>query len=297
MIYGVLAYLLWGIFPAFFPLLLPAAPVEILAHRLVWTAVIMTLVVTWKKGWRELREASAVTWLYLAVAGVFIAANWLIYVIAVNTGHVADAALGYFINPLLSVVLGVVFLRERLRPLQLTAVVIAAVAVIQLTFLTGQPPIMALGMAVTFGVYGLLKKRVKVSATASLTAETLVLTPVALGYLIWLEFTGAGTFFTEGPVHAGLLISAGAVTALPLLLFGMGAKLLPLTTIGMLQYLTPTMQMLWALFVTQEHMPPARWVGFIIIWVAVALFLFDLLRQRRLSRQREKAPGAEPSDV
>lgn len=289
MIYGVLAYLLWGIFPAFFPLLLPAGPVEILAHRLVWTAVIMVGVVTWRKGWRELREASAGTWLRMGIAGVFIASNWLIYVIAVNTGHVADAALGYFINPLLSVVLGVVFLRERLRPLQLTAVIIAAVAVVQLTFLAGQPPVMALGMAVTFGIYGLLKKRVDVSATGSLTAETLVLTPVALGYLIWLESTGEGTFFTEGPVHSGLLIASGAITALPLLLFGMGAKLLPLTTIGMLQYLTPTMQMLWALFVTQEHMPPARWVGFIIIWIAVAIFLFDLLRQHH----RRSAAGRD----
>lgn len=279
MVYGLLAYLLWGLFPAFFPLLLPAGPVEILAHRVLWTAVIMAAALTALRGWGELRRASGRTWLQLIAAGVLISTNWGIYVLAVNSNHVADAALGYFINPLLSVLLAVLFLRERLNRFQLTAVAVAAAGVIQLTFLSGQAPVMAIGMALSFGFYGLVKKQVKVSAAASLTAETLVVAPLALGFLLWLESTGRGTFFTEGPGHAALLVVAGLITTLPLLLFGKAAKQLPLSTIGMIQYLTPTMQMLWALFVTQEYLSPARWAGFIIIWIAVAIYLFDLTRR------------------
>ena len=279
MVYGLLAYLLWGLFPAFFPLLLPAGPVEILAHRVLWTAVIMAAALTALRGWGELRRASGRTWLQLIAAGVLISTNWGIYVLAVNSNHVADAALGYFINPLLSVLLAVLFLRERLNRFQLTAVAVAAAGVIQLTFLSGQAPVMAIGMALSFGFYGLVKKQVKVSAAASLTAETLVVAPLALGCLLWLESTGRGTFFTEGPGHAALLVVAGLITTLPLLLFGKAAKQLPLSTIGMIQYLTPTMQMLWALFVTQEYLSPARWAGFIIIWIAVAIYLFDLTRR------------------
>lgn len=286
MVYGVMAYLLWGLMPAFFPLLMPAGPIEILAHRIAWAAVIMVGVVTLRRGWGELRHAGARTWLRMTVAGVLIAANWLIYIIAVNSGHVNEAALGYFINPLLSVLLGVIFFRERLRPLQGTAVAIAAVAVIFLTFLGGQPPLMALSLALTFGIYGLLKKKVNVSASGSLTAETLVLLPIALGYLVWLESTGQGTFFSEGPSHVVLMISSGLITAVPLLLFGMGARLMALSTVGMLQYLTPTMQMLWAVFVVNETIEQERWIGFAIIWIAVAIFLADLLLQRRI-RSRE----------
>ncbi len=281
MIFGLLAYLLWGLFPAFFPLLLPAGPVEILAHRIVWTAVIMSLVLTVVRGWGTLRAASRRTWIQLIAAGALISTNWGIYVLAVNTNHVADAALGYFINPLIAVLLGVVFLGERLNRFQKIAVAIAAVGVLQLTFLSGQAPVMALGMAISFGLYGLVKKQVKVSATASLTAETLVVAPLALAYLVWLETTGRGTLFTEGPSHTALLVLSGLITTIPLLLFGMAAKRLPLSTVGMIQYMTPTMQMLWALFVTQEHLSPARWAGFIIIWIAVAVYVFDLMRRSR----------------
>lgn len=281
MLYGLLAYLTWGLFPAFFPLLLPAGPVEILAHRILWTAVIMAVALAAVRGWGELRDASRRTWLQLVAAGLLISSNWGIYILAVNTGHVADAALGYFINPLLSVLLAVLFLRERLNRFQLAAVAIAAAGVVQLTFLSGQAPVMAIGMALSFGFYGLVKKQVNVSAMASLTAETLVLAPFALGFIVWLEATGGGTFLSEGPGHSALLVVAGLITTAPLLLFGMAAKRLPLSTIGMIQYLTPTMQMLWALFVTQEYLSPARWVGFIIIWIAVAVYLLDLTRRSR----------------
>lgn len=281
MSYTVLAYLLWGFFPAFFPLLLPASPLEILAHRVIWTAVLMTVLIFSNGAWRELRDASLRTWGNLAAAGVLITANWGIYVIAVNTNHVADAALGYFINPLLSILLALILLGERLRRRQAGAIAVATVGVAVLIFLSEQMPVMALGMAVTFGLYGLIKKQVKVSATASVAAETLVVAPFALGYLLWLGAQGESTFLSEGPTHTGLLVFSGLLTALPLLLYGHGAKQLPLATIGMLQYITPTMQMLWALFVTQEYLSPARWLGFIIIWIAVAIYLGDLLSQRR----------------
>lgn len=290
MIYGVLAYLLWGLMPAFFPLLMPAGPGEILAHRIVWAGLIMIIVVSLQRGWGELRHAGARTWARMSLAGVLIAANWLIYIIAVNSGHVNEAALGYFINPLLSVLLGVIFFRERLRALQGTAVAIAAVAVLFLTVLGGQPPLIALSLALSFGFYGLLKKKVTVSAAGSLTAETLVLAPFAIGYLVWLESTGAGTFFSEGPAHVGLLVVSGLVTAVPLLLFGMGARLMALSTIGMLQYLTPTMQMLWAVFVVNETIPQERWIGFLIIWIAVAIFLLDLVIQRRRRNRESREP-------
>ena len=283
MIYGFLAYLLWGLFPAFFPLLLPAGPLEILAHRIIWTAVIMIIVVSVRRGWQEFRGVDRVTWARVVAAALFIALNWLLYVITVNSGHVTEAALGYFINPLVSVVFGIILFREQLRRLQVLAVCIAVAAVLFLAFLAGQPPYLALALAFSFGIYGAIKKKVNLSAITSLTAETLVLLPVALGYILWLEMTGAGTFTDNGAGHAALLISSGLVTALPLLLFGYAAKAIPLSTVGMLQYVTPTMQMLWAVVVVNEDMEPERWIGFIIIWVAVSLYLSDILIQRRSS--------------
>lgn len=294
MIYGVLAYLMWGLFPAFFPLLLPAGPLEILAHRIIWTAVIMSIVVTIRKGWKEFSGVERATWFRVVVAAVFIALNWLIYVIAVNSAQVTEAALGYFINPLVSVVFGIIFFREQLRRLQVLSVTIAVAAVLFLTFLGGQPPLLALSLAFTFGVYGAIKKKVNMSAITSLTAETFVLLPIALGYILWLESTGEGTFFNNGPDHVALLISAGLVTALPLLMFGYAAKAIPLSTVGMLQYMTPTMQMLWAVLIVNEHLEPLRWAGFIIIWIAVALYLLDILAQKSrnaVQEGRKKAQG------
>lgn len=294
MIYGVLAYLMWGLFPAFFPLLLPAGPLEILAHRIIWTAVVMSIVVTIRKGWKEFSGVERATWLRVVVAAVFIALNWLIYVIAVNSAQVTEAALGYFINPLVSVVFGIIFFREQQRRLQVFSVTIAVAAVLFLTFLGGQPPLLALSLAFTFGVYGAIKKKVNMSAITSLTAETFVLLPIALGYILWLESTGEGTFFNNGPDHVALLISAGLVTALPLLMFGYAAKAIPLSTVGMLQYMTPTMQMLWAVLIVNEHLEPLRWAGFIIIWIAVALYLLDILAQKSrnaVQEGRKKAQG------
>lgn len=281
MAYTLLAYLMWGFFPAFFPLLLPAGPLEILSHRLVWCALFMIVALFTIRGWGELRAASKKQWAWLALAGMLVSSNWGIYVVAVNSGHVAEAALGYFINPLLSIALGMLFLGERLSRWQLVSIAIAAAGVIWLTLLTGQPPILAIGLALTFGFYGLIKKQVTISAAASLTAETLVMAPLALIYLAWLAQTGESTFTSEGAGHTALLIVSGIVTAGPLFFFGAGAKQIPLATVGMLQYITPTMQMLWALFVTHEYLSTSKWVGYIIIWIAVAVYLADLVRARR----------------
>lgn len=286
MAFGILAYLLWGLFPAYFPLLEPASPTEILAHRIMWTAVVMSLVSLAGGAWKELRRASARTWLIVSAAAVVIAVNWLVYVIAITSEHVAEAALGYFINPLVAVLLGMVFLKERLTPLQKLSVGVATVAVALLMALSSTPPFIGLTLAFSFAFYGLLKKQVKLSSVASLTAETLVLLPLALGFVLWLEHQQRGTFLSEGVSHTALLFSAGAVTAIPLLLFGLAAQRIPLSTVGMLQYITPTIQMLWALFVTREDLDTTRWIGFIIIWISVAIFITDIIIQRRTRRTR-----------
>ena len=289
MIQAFLAYLLWGAFPLYFPLLQPAGPVEILAHRFVWTLVVMTVILLVMRKWRELREASRRTWGIVAAAAFFIAVNWGVYVYAVNSGHIAEAALGYFINPLVSVLLGVIFLKERLSVLQKWSVGIAAIAVIVLTIGVGRPPVIALLLAFSFGFYGLMKKRVDLSATASLTAESAIMTPLAIAYLAFLGAQGTGTFTAHGPGHALLLVSAGFATAVPLLLFGIGAKKIPLSTIGLMQYITPMMQMSIAIFIAGEHLEPARWIGYVIIWVAVAVFVADIVLRHGRNRRRRRA--------
>lgn len=290
MFWGLAAYLLWGVFPAFFPLLKPAAPVEILAHRFIWTLVFMAIVVVAVGASKSMRQIPGAQWLKVTAAALLISFNWGLYIYAVNNNQVADAALGYFINPLVTVVLAVVVLRESLRPLQLLSVAIATVAVIILTVALGQPPIIALGLALSFGLYGLVKKQVKLTPIQSLTAETLVLAPVGLIYILYLQSQGESTFVQNGPSHALLLMTAGVVTAVPLLLFSKAAQVMSLTSLGMIQYITPVMQMLWAVFVNLETIPAARWVGFCIIWVAVLIFLTDMVRHRPPRARRVRLP-------
>lgn len=279
------AYLLWGIFPLYFPLMEPASSIEILAHRFIWTFVFMAVVLIPMRAWSELRRASRRTWGIIFAAACLIAVNWGVYVYLVNSNQVAEAALGYFINPLVSVVLGMVFFKEQLNRLQLTSVVVAVVAVVVLTVALGKPPLWGLALAFSFGLYGLMKKKVSLSAAASLTAESAVITPIAVAYLLWLESRGESTFFAHGVGHSILLLSAGIATAVPLLLFGLGAKKLPLSTIGLLQYITPVIQMFIAVFIAHEHLSAQRWLGYIIIWISVGLFVFDIVRSMRRSRK------------
>jgi chloramphenicol-sensitive protein RarD len=278
------AYSMWGLFPAFWPLLAPAVPVEVLAHRIAWTAVLMAAVLSLARGWGELRRLAPRGWAMVTAAGLLISVNWGLYIYAVFTGQVVEAALGYFISPLVSVLLGVVVLRERLRPAQWLAVVVATVAVLVIAVEGGRPPWLALVLAGSFGLYGLIKSTVPLTATASLTAEGLVLGPLALGVIAFFELTGSGTMGGFGAGHLLLLVAAGPVTAVPLLLYAVAARRVPLSTIGVLMYLNPTLQFLWGVLVVGEQMAPTRWIGFVLVWVALVIFTADLVRAARTAR-------------
>jgi chloramphenicol-sensitive protein RarD len=285
---GLGAYALWGLFPLYFPLLEPAGGVEIVAHRVLWSLVFMAIVLTVIRRWSHVRAAVADrrTLLVLAGAAVLIAGNWLVFVYGVNSGHVVETSLGYFINPLVSVLLGVVVFAERLRPLQWAAVGIAAVAVVVLTVDYGRPPWIALSLTATFGLYGLMKKLVKVEAAPGLFVETALVAVPAAVFLGVLHAHGSGTFGHAGVGNALLLASSGIATAVPLLLFATAARRIPLSTIGLLQYVTPSMQLAIGVFVYGEPMPPVRLVGFAIVWLALAVLTADSLRPARSGNRR-----------
>lgn len=297
---GVAAYSLWGLFPAFFPLLLPAGPVEILAHRIVWTLLVMLLVLLVTRQLRQLVTIDRRTWALVAAAALFISINWGLYVYTVNSERVSEAALGYFINPLVSVVLGVVLFGERLERPQKVAVGIAAVAVAVLTLGYGHFPYLSIILALSFGMYGVVKKKVRLPATVGLAAEVVVTAPLAVGFLVWLTVAGRSTFTGEGPGHAVLLAASGVVTAIPLLLFAMAAQRIPLGFVGMLQYITPSLQLLWAVVMVGERLDGTQWVGFGLVLVAVLLFSGSQLgRLRRVRRAGNAAvtSGDDAPDV
>ena len=275
------AYSIWGLFPAFWPLLEPAVPVEVLAHRIMWTAVLMVAVISVTRGWSQLRALRPRGWAMVAVAGALITVNWGLYIYAVFAGHVVEAALGYFVSPLVSVLLGVVVLRERLGRVQWAAVALGAAAVVVIAIEAGQLPWIALGLASSFGVYGLLKSMIPLSASAGVTAESLVLAPFAIATLVAFDVSGAGTLTGHGVGHVLLLIVSGPVTAIPLMLYAAAARRVPLSTIGVLMYLNPILQFLWGVLVVGEAMHATRWIGFVLVWVALAVFTVDLLRARR----------------
>ena len=286
------AYTLWGLFPAFWPLLAPAGAVEVLAHRIAWTAVLMIGVLSAVRGWRALRMLSPRGWGMVTAAALLIALNWGLYIYAVLDGQVVEAALGYFISPLVSVLLGVVVLGERMRRAQWAAVGLATVAVVVIAIEGGRPPWIGLVLALSFGTYGLIKRTVPLQATASVTAEGLVLGPLAVACVVWLEVAGPGTLTGFGVGHALLLAAAGPATALPLLLYGVAARRVPLSTIGVLMYLNPTLQFLWGVLVVGEAMPTGRWVGFVLVWTALVVFTADLVRT---SRRRPAAAAEVPA--
>ncbi|WP_137723826.1 EamA family transporter RarD [Prescottella subtropica] len=293
---GLGANVLWGAFPIFFGLLAPAGALEILAHRMVWTVVVMLILLAVLGRLATLRGLGRRTWLLVTAGTVAVGINWGVYVYAVVSGHVVEAALGYFINPLVSVLFGVVFFRERLRRAQIVALAVAAIAVVIITVDYGQPPVVALTLAVSFSAYAVVKKVVPLDPRTSLTAEGVVAAPFAVGYLVVLAAGGTGTFFGHGAGHSLLLLAAGPVTAVPLLLFGAAAQRIPLTTLGILQYLTPALQMVWGVAVMHEVMPPSRWAGFALIWVALVVFTTDALVRARRSRAARAAQSgvAEP---
>ncbi|WP_344337270.1 EamA family transporter RarD [Brevibacterium salitolerans] len=282
---GMGAYLLWGLLPLYFSVLAPADSFEILAHRIVWCTVFCLLLLALTGGFRALRTALTDGKVLgtLALAAVLVCGNWLVFLLGVMSGNVVEISLGYYINPLLSILLGVFVLRERLRPLQWVAIGLAAAAVVVITVGYGAVPWFGLAVAVTFAGYGLVKNRVgaKVGALSGLTVESIVLTPLALGWIGWTYLAGTATFSGEGSGHVLLMLLLGPATALPLLLFGSAARRIPLSWVGMLQYVTPTMQFLTGVFLMGEEMSAARWAGFGLIWVACLVLITDMVRRAR----------------
>ncbi|MFI1966894.1 EamA family transporter RarD [Streptomyces pathocidini] len=285
--YGITAYGLWGLFPLYWPLLEPASATEILAHRMLWSlvAVVLVLLVLRRWAWlgpllRQPRRLGLI-----ALAATVISVNWGLYIWGVNSGHVVETSLGYFINPLVSIAFGVLLLRERLRPAQWSAVAVGTVAVVILAVGYGRVPWIALTLAFSFAIYGLIKKRVGLDGLESLAAETTVQFLPALGFLLFLSSRGENSFATEGTGHALLLASCGLATAVPLICFGGAAVRLPLSTIGLLQYLAPTFQFILGLVAFHEAMPPERWAGFVLVWLALAILTWDALHTARRSRR------------
>jgi chloramphenicol-sensitive protein RarD len=291
-LYGIAAYVLWGLFPLYWPLLKPSGSLEILAHRIIWSLVAVGVILAAQRHWAWIKALKARRVALLAVAAAFITVNWGTYIYAANSGHTIEAALGYFINPLFSVLLGVIVLRETLNPWQWAAVGIGAAAVVVLAVDYGRPPWIALVLTCSFGTYGLLKKFARTPSAESLTIETAVLFLPALAYAI---FQPHPAFTGHGPGHVALLAGAGVVTAVPLMFFNSSATRVPLTVIGMLQYLTPILQFLIGLLVQHEAMPASRWVGFLLVWVALIILSADAVRTARRSRRTNKLP--EPVNV
>lgn len=292
---GFLAYLMWGAFPLYWPLLKPSGAVEILAHRMVWSLVVMGVLVF---ALRRVEALKAVlrdrrTTLLLVVAAMTITSNWGTYIYGVNTDRVVETSLGYFINPLVTVLMGVLVLGERLRPVQWTALAIGFVAVVVLTLDYGRPPVIALVLAFSFGTYGLAKKSAGAGAIESLAFETAVIAPFALGYLAWLGSSGRAHFADEGAGHVALLVASGVVTAVPLLCFGAAATRVSMTTLGLLQYLAPVLQFALGITLIGEQMPTGRWIGFGLVWLALAVFTVEALRHHR----RQLALAAEACAV
>ena len=283
LVLGVAAYGIWGGFPLYWPLLEPAGAIEILAHRILWSMLTMGLLVVVFRRTPQLRAilADRRTFLLLATAAVVITANWATYIYGVNNERVVETSLGYFINPLVTVLMGVFLLGERLRPLQWAALAVASLAVVVLTVDYGRLPYIALVLAFTFGTYGLLKKTADVGAVESLAVETTVVAPLAAVYLGWLVATGSSAFGTDGAGHAFLLASAGVVTAIPLICFSAAATRVSMTTLGLLQYLAPVLQFGLGVFVLDEAMPASRWIGFVLVWVALVIFTIEATHHHR----------------
>ena len=282
---------MWGLFPLYWPLLKPAGAVEILSHRIVWSVVLLVAILALTHGFRWARDLDRRRVLLLGLAAALITINWGVFIYGVNSDHVVETSLGYFINPLVTVALAVSVMGERLRRAQWAAVAIAGVAVAVLTLAYGRPPWIALILAFSFGFYGLVKKQVGLEGTQSLAVETAFLTAPALALVIWFAASGKGTFGHEGAGHALLMIGGGVATAIPLMLFGAAAIRVPLTTIGLLQYLAPIMQFLIGVLIYDEHMALSRWLGFVLVWVAVIVFTVDSVRAMNRARVVRLAQG------
>ncbi|HPA33097.1 MAG TPA: EamA family transporter RarD [Anaerolineaceae bacterium] len=294
-LFALAAYILWGFFPLYFKAIQQVSALQILAHRIAWGFVFTLAVVLVLRQWKEFRASvfNRRTFLIYAGASVVLGINWFTYVWAVITNHVVESSLGYFINPIVSVLLGVIFLRERLRTFQWVAIAMVTAGVVYLTITFGQLPWISLVLAVTFGFYGLLKKIAPLGALHGITLETAVLTIPSLVYLLIVNANGTGTFGHSTPLLDFLLVLSGPVTAIPLLLFATGARRIPLTTIGLLQYIAPTLQFLLGVLVFHEPFDQTRLIGFMIIWLALVLFSVENL----LARRRTPSTAPIPAEI
>jgi len=294
-LYGLVAYALWGFFPIYFKLLQPSPPLEILAHRIIWSVVFISLLLAVMRNWRfigrlvrDRRLLGGVT-----LAAVLIAINWGTYIIGVNSSRVVETALGYFITPLVVVLLGVTVQRERLRTWQWLAVGIGAAAVAVLTADYGHLPYIALLLAASFGSYSLIKKRLSLPPAEGLFVESAVLALPALAYLGWLTTTGDARFGQVSALHTALMVLSGLATAVPLLLFAASANRVPLVGLGILQYVAPILQLAFGVVLFHEPMPPARLAGFGLVWLALIIFTVDGIRGARAARTERTA--ADPT--
>ena len=286
LIAGVGAYVMWGLVPLYWPLLKPASAMEILSHRVVWSLVFLLIIVYFKKLFSDIKVAlfDKRKMILLFFASIFITINWGVFIWAVNNGHVIETSLGYFINPLVSVALGVIVLKEKLRLLQKVAVGLTFIAVTFLTLTLGHPPYIALSLAFSFGFYGLVKKMANVKAIPSLTLESFMITPFFAVFLYYLSSQNELTFVELGPIHSLWLVTAGIVSVIPLMLFSTAVLRIPLVVLGLLQALGPIIQFLLGYFVFDEPMITARWVGFLIVWLAVSVFSYDAVRTYRSNK-------------
>lgn len=284
-IYASITYIAWGLLPIYWKLLHHVTPGEILASRILWSFIFMLFFLFFTKKWtrlrhvlRELRKKPQLAWA-LVIAATIITCNWFIYIFAVNSDQVVQASLGYYINPLMSVLLGIVVLKERLSTVQVLSFLLAVVGVAILTISYGSFPWIAIGLAVTFALYGLAKKLIPLESSLGLTLETMVIAPLALGYVIYLSFSGSSMFFTYSTTTDLLLVGTGVVTALPLLYFAKGAKRISLSTLGFLQYIAPTIMLLLGIFVYHEPFSSTHFVAFTFIWVALILYYLSFLKK------------------
>ncbi|MCW2845848.1 MAG: RarD protein superfamily transporter [Nocardioides sp.] len=281
---GVAAYSMWGIFPIYWPLLEPAGAIEILAHRILWSVLTMGVLVVSLRRTTHLRALVADRRVLglLSIAAAVVTVNWATYIWGVNNGRVVETSLGYFINPLVTVLMGVLLLGERLRPLQWVAVAVATGAVGVLAVDYGRLPYVALVLAFSFGTYGLAKKTANVGAVESLALETALMTPLAAVYVGYLVATGGSNFGAHGTGHSLLFVSTGIVTAVPLICFGAAATRVSMVSLGLLQYLAPIFQFALGVLWFHEDMPAGRWVGFVLVWIALVMFTVEAVNHRRL---------------
>jgi chloramphenicol-sensitive protein RarD len=283
--YALGAYALWGLFPIYWKWLHDVPAIQVIGHRIGWSFIMLMIVILATGQWKKIRSVLTrrVLGIYL-VSGLLLSANWLIYVWGVNAGHIVEASLGYFINPLFSVLLGVIFLRERLRPSQWIPVGLATLGVIYLTWTYGSLPWIALSLAFTFGFYGLVKKTAPLGSLYGLTLETGLVFLPALGYLIFAEGTGQGAFGHSGSVSALLMVGSGVVTIIPLLMFASAARRIPLTMIGIMQYVAPTLQFLIGVLIYKEPFASAQMIGFSMVWIALIVFWMEGVIAHRAQR-------------